>query len=114
MNCYDCEAEGGTWQGAGTDCTPNPCEECTVDEDCDYCNAGYKLVPSCSGISSDLKCCDNSAVAWIDDPGDPRQGNCVSDCAAGSAPDFNIVSGDAVQPGSCCDDVCFEGFPCPP
>ena len=35
VNCYDCEAEGGVWQGAGSTCTPNPCgQECVTDYDC--------------------------------------------------------------------------------
>jgi hypothetical protein len=114
VNCYDCEAEGGVWQGAGSTCTPNPCGvPCTVDEDCYYCeSAALILVDPCDGTySTDKKCCPEGSVAWVDNPGDARQGNCVDDCD----PSGNIIPGaGAATLGSCCDDVCFEGFPCPP
>lgn len=95
-------------------CQGSPCEaECTVDEDCYYCeNAALILVDPCDGTySTDKKCCPEGSVAWVDNPGDARQGNCVDDCD----PSGNIIPGaGAATLGSCCDDVCFEGFPCPP
>lgn len=58
VNCYECEDGGGTWQGAGTTCSPDPCgavsctadigdgtgsTDCAVDECCSSgnCTAGY-------------------------------------------------------------------------
>ena len=40
VNCFDCEAEGGVWQGKGTTCTPDPCE---AGCPCSFRGAGYSL-----------------------------------------------------------------------
>lgn len=109
VNCYDCEAEGGVWQGAGSTCTPNPCgDPCTVDEDCCF-DATHVLVPPCSDPASGEKCCPPTSVAWVDDMGDARFGNCVDDCD----PLGNVVASPG-NFGSCCDNECYAGYPCPP
>jgi hypothetical protein len=92
-------------------CQATPCdeEECETDEDCDYCNEGFSLVGGAYNISDELRCCADGAIGWIDDAGDPRSGNCVSDIDPGNVDNnFNIVAGDSTQPGYCCDGVCSE------
>jgi len=104
LNCFDCEAEGGVWQGAGSTCTPNPCEEeeCETDEDCCF-DEGWSPVPPCSG-SGETKCCPEGSVGWVDDMGDARSGNCVDDCD----PAGGVVAGPGSK-GFCCDNVCQAG-----
>lgn len=40
VNCYDCEAEGGEWQGAGSTCDPDPCE---AEDVCCCCDDGTDI-----------------------------------------------------------------------
>lgn len=99
------------------ECSDEPCD-CETDDDCDYCRSGYAFVSGCTGGTyagrSELCCDETSAVAFIDDPNDARYGNCVSACSAGDAGNnFNIVPGDTVQTGYCCDGVC-QDTECPP
>ena len=125
--CADCSEGGqgkcccGGAEGACCDvgeyccdgeCVPGPC--CTVDEDCLFCDEGFKLVGGASAISEDLKCCDESAVGWVDDIVDGRFGNCVSNTDPGTVENnFYIVPGDPVNEGYCCDGACSEEE-CPP
>jgi hypothetical protein len=95
------------------ECSDEECPGCETDEDCDYCNEGYSLVGGAYNISDELRCCGDGAIGWIDDAGDARFPNCVSDIDPGNVDNnFNIVAGDATQSGYCCDGVCSEE-PCP-
>jgi len=89
-------------------CQGTPCDEpCTVDEDCYFCeDPSLTVVDPCDGAySTAKKCCPEGSVAWVDDPGDPRQGNCVSDCAPGD----NVILGVGVAVlGYCCDGACQQ------
>ena len=107
-SCYECDDLGGEWQGAGSTCTPDPCEECTVDEECCF-DATYFLVPPCTDPASGEKCCPPGSVAWVDNAGDPRYGNCVDGCGGGGS-----VVASPGNYGSCCDNQCYAGYPCPP
>jgi len=101
------------------ECSDEPCD-CTADEDCFFCDTGYSFVPGCSGLLNSSEygsglCCGSGSVAFVDDPGDPRYGNCVSSCEPGDAGNnYNIISdNDVANMGYCCDGVCQE-TECPP
>jgi hypothetical protein len=108
VTCEVCESGGGEWLGKDVYCTPNPCEECTVDEECCF-DATYFLVPPCTDPASGEKCCPPGSVAWVDNAGDPRYGNCVDGCGGGGS-----VVASPGNYGSCCDNQCYAGYPCPP
>ena len=63
--CDDCEAAGGLWQGAGTECdgTDCPCDPPADHTACERCDAIGAIVrcPSghycCYGICSETECC---------------------------------------------------------
>lgn len=83
-------------------------ECCEVDEDCCQ-DAGKSPVPPCSDPANGYKCCPAGSVAWVDDMGDARFGNCVDDCGVTG----NVIAGPGSF-GSCCDGECYAGSPCPP
>ena len=105
VNCYDCVAEGGEWQGAGSTCDPDPCDECETDEDCTECEETFAPVSGCSGISDELRCCPEGSAGWVDDAGDARFGRCLEDC---EDPLEDGESPGTTTTGYCCNGQCQE------
>ena len=111
VNCYDCEAEGGVWQGAGSTCTPNPCEgECASDEDCGIlCERLGRMIdpeePCPAGWSGSSEACQQ--IFNVDSCDE-----CNSDDYP--APEGMTDYGLSCYPDAvCCDGVCYPEE-CPP
>jgi hypothetical protein len=95
VNCYDCEAEGGEWQGAGSTCDPDPCEgECEADEDCtEYpddtavCCEGdcrYSSIDPGGCVDADTGICTDGEM--FDDCQQANQSNVFYPCGCESIP----------------------------
>lgn len=88
----------GAWQGAGTDCSPNPCI-ITCEGTCTYiCSGGVKVVLSstCTTTPSDDCDCVDAGVACS------GSGSSTGDCGT--------TTTTASPTGACCiDGICYEG-----
>ncbi len=94
MTAAECAAQGGAYQGDGTDCDPNPCE--TVVAFCEYCVIGIEGVYADPKLWIDGSIVSNGEIVIL------GGGNLV-DVSGGGEASYGVnqvVSGDLIHNGA--------------